>query len=856
MEESPIEWMCGVCFCPRLMKNVILFLSAAITIVAAPADDYKALTSGIPALKMGGTAGGVALSGRMAFPLAISTKQEVPVGAGYFGDSEKGGRVVCFAHTSFVGDAAFVKNVARWAGRKDSPRVLCAGASSREWKGAGLEAASARGALTADALKGVDVVVISLHSGAMLESLEPVREFAKNGGGVVLLATPWAAAKEQVSAANSFLADAGLAFLSGGPSEENYPVTAQPPSSNWSALNAIESLLAERKSGKALDAAEKQLCATTLDAVISAKELSPPLKTTLNELNTAFGWITFRAAPAMKKAAMPVESMLARYQARILDTLPPDKTPVHPSADDFPGKVGDGAAVTRTMSFEAKSGPDKLINHGSRTLINTGVYARPGVPITVTIPEAATKAGLKVLIGIHLDENWNLKSWHRAPAVTRDFELTQPATTAACGFGGLVSIVVPANCTLGKTQAIITGAVEAPVFTLGKTTNTDWKTRRSAPGAWGYIETPLWTGYIPREILQTVEDAESVAKYWQRVVETADEFLGYAKWRRRGEAMITDRDIVAGYGHAGYPVIMAYASEKADGAAALVDRSVRGDEWGFLHELGHTYQDSFDGNYTIATHAEVDVNLVPGMIKMLVHDRTAWDNNNHGTFDAKNRVKDMEAWNAKPEAERTWDAACKGSSVAYDFHFTLAECFGWELYKVGFARIMAELQQPGSDPDLSALDTKDANFKRNRHFLAMSLAAGRNLLPHYQRYGLGRGEFGLSESVIARVKSLPEWSGNQPITALELPANIRVKKAAALGSTVATAKATDADKGTRFTYSIASGNDGGIFEIEKRTGVVKLAKTPSGASYQLNIEVTDSTIPVSKRTASIAVAVE
>ena len=45
-----------------------------------------------------------------------------------------------------------------------------------------------------------------------------------------------------------------------------------------------------------------------------------------------------------------------------------------------------------------------------------------------------------------------------------------------------------------------------------------------------------------------------------------------------------------------------------------------------------------------------------------------------------------------------------------------------------------------------------------------------------------------------------------------------------------TCKATDADKGTRFTCSIASGNDGGIFEIEKRTGIVKLAKAPTAAS--------------------------
>ena len=64
------------------------------------------------------------------------------------------------------------------------------------------------------------------------------------------------------------------------------------------------------------------------------------------------------------------------------------------------------------------------------------------------------------------------------------------------------------------------------------------------------------------------------------------------------------------------------------------------------------------------------------------------------------------------------------------------------------------------------------------------------------------------------------------------------------------------DKGTRFTCSIASGNDGGIFDIEKRTGIVKLAKAPTGASYRLAIEVTDSTIPVSKKTATLAVSIE
>jgi hypothetical protein len=513
--------------------------------------------------------------------------------------------------------------------------------------------------------------------------------------------------------------------------------------------------------------------------------------------------------------------------------------------------------VTKTIAFDATTGPDKLINHGGKTIIQTGLYARPGVPIAIRLPESATKAGLKVEIGIHIDRNWNLNSWRRLPQITRQYPLAQPETRAGNAFGGLVTILVPANCTLGKTQATITGAVEAPVFTLGKTTEAEWHVRiKNAPGAWGYIETPKWAGYVSRDVLQRIEHPEAVAKYWQRVVELADEYLGYAKWRRRGEAMLTDRDITVGYGHAGYPVMMAYAAENGDGPGALVERGPQKGDWGFLHELGHTFQDSFDGHYTIATHAEVDVNLVPGIAMMLVHDRTAWDNNSHGTFDAKNRVRDMENWLRQPEVERTWDKACKGSSVAYDFYFTMAECFGWELYKKALGRLADSLHAPGQDAALAALDSRSPNYKRDRFFLCFCEAAGRNLLPHFEKYGLGRGDFGLSASVIEKVKALPAWSGNQPIASLAGPAALQVKKTTAIGTKLGEYKAADPDAGTRFTFSIPTGNEDGIFEIEKRTGVVKLAKTPEKSGYNLTLRVSDSTIPVTTKELNVAVKVE
>lgn len=835
-------------------------LALAATTRADIAQDYASLTAGVKALHMGGTAGGVAMQGRLAFPLAISEKRQVAMAAGCFGDKTEGGRVLAMAHTSFA-DAGeeemktFLTNVVRWTGRSATPRVVCIGGSTKPWKATGASTETAGADLEASLAKA-DVLVINAHGGGLKAALPAVRKFAARGGGVVMASTPWALGAEQLEAANDFLAEAGLAFTGSGPSEKTYPVYEKAPSPLWSALNAMDAVVAHRKGTAKLELADQQLCASTLDSVIAGKNLAPALVTSLNELNTAYGWIEIGPA-TLRKTTKPIEAMLARYQARVLDTLPPEKLPAHPSAQDFPGAVGEGAAVVRKVDFTATSGPDKLINHGYKTIINTGVYARPGQPITVTIPEAAAKAGLKVEIGIHIDRNWNLNSWHRFPQITRQFELTQPVTKAGNAFGGLVSILVPANCALGKTTATITGAVEAPVFTLGKTTESEWNARiKNAPGAWGYIETPKWTGFIPRSVLQGVEKPEAVAEYWQRVVDTADEYMGYAKWRKRGEAMLTDRDIVAGYGHAGYPVMMAYAHEKGEGPAALVERAPQKGDWGFLHELGHTFQDSFDGNYTIATHAEVDVNLVPGIAMMLVHDRTAWDNNCHGTFDAKNRVRDMEKWLATPEAERTWDKACKGSSVAYDFYFTMAECFGWDLYKKALGRMADALHEPGKDAGISALDPKSPNFKRDRFFLCFSEAAGKNLLPYFEKYGLGRGEYGISPAVIEKVKALPVWTGNQPLATLTGPATVQVKKAAVTGTKVVEFKATDPDAGTRFTYTLSAGNEEGVFEIEKRTGVVKLAKAPTKPAYSLTVQVTDSTIPVTSKQAALAVAVE
>jgi hypothetical protein len=277
---------------------------------------------------------------------------------------------------------------------------------------------------------------------------------------------------------------------------------------------------------------------------------------------------------------------------------------------------------------------------------------------------------------------------------------------------------------------------------------------------------------------------------------------------------------------------------------ALARRGPELGDWGFLHELGHTFQDNFDGAYTIATHAEVDVNLVPALIKNKVHDITCWDGKHHSTFDAPSRLADLQKWADLPESEKTWAKACS-MKVAYDFYFTLAECFGWELYRKAFSRWMDWLQKPGADPSLDRITSKAAQAKRDRFFLLFCEESGRNLLPYFQKYGLGRGEHGLSPGVLESVKPLPEWSGNQDITGLEGPREIILKRDSKAGEGLARFRAADPDPGTIFTYRIVEGDGAGAFHLEPRTGVLRLREGHSAKPGVLTIRVQDNCVPLS-----------
>lgn len=829
---------------------------------ADQSGDFAALLNGVTTvgLSSGNVPGAVTVHGRKAFPLLVETSSLRPqIAAGYYNDDETKARALVYSHTGWANTsdarAQLLLNALRWVGRKQSPVVgLGAGLNFGAYlqqQGITTKNVSTTMTTAQDDLSGVDVFIFSFHSGYSAAALQKMNEFAAQGGGLLALATPWALNASLYATANQMMLPFGLGFNGVTTSQLSFTTPSAPYSPLYSALNALDALQKHQNKEITLSVADQRIAALAVENAIGAHSSAPVLTTPLKTLSDAYGLINVTTATPINRANNPIEAMLVRYQANVLSSLPAAQVPAHPSASDWPGSPADGPTVTRTLEITANAPPDTLINYGNEGLrIPTGLYAKPGAPITVTIPADKAGRGLDVQIGIHTDENWNLANWTRVPKVYRRDVLVQAVTETACAFGGLVFIRVPPNTNLGTFNVTISGAVEAPWFRYGVHTESDWNDRiKSLPGAWGMMSCEGITIFVSRRHLLNVTDPNKVIGHWDRVMRLADEFIGYSG-RKREEAAVADRQITVGFGHAGYPFLMAYGDSDS-----LVNQSVATGDWGFYHELGHSYQDSFDSNYIIATHAEVCVNLVPGLLMSVIHGRVPWDNDVHSTFNATSRLNARTSFLARPSNEQTWDQACTGPPTAYDFYFNLYEAFGWDLFKRAHGRLFKFLQNAANDADLNSLDRNDPNLRRNRIFLLYSQESGCNLAPYFERYGLGRGNYGITQSVKDKVASLPIWTDNQQVTNLSNPNNIALPANTIAGSPLYRFTANDPEPGTIFTYTIEAGNDGGAFVIDKVSGLLTLA-TPDATRqtpYNLTVKVSDNGVPRTSQQVSFTV---
>jgi hypothetical protein len=403
-----------------------------------------------------------------------------------------------------------------------------------------------------------------------------------------------------------------------------------------------------------------------------------------------------------------------------LARVPPDSTRAHAAAADFPGKA-DAPSVMQSLELDA-SVP------GWRS---TGLYANPGSRIVVQLGEDAMHAGLRLRIGAHSDELWRQDVWRRMPAVTREFALDAQSTTTASAFGGLVYVVVPEGCKLGRVRLVIRGGIPAPHYVLGATSDDEWRAAKKRPAPWAELASAKLVITVPSRVVRELDDPKSLMVFWDRVLDAQAELAGIPAARPRPERFVLDRQISAGYMHSGYPIMT-----HDDVAELVVDRArlETGDEiWGFVHELGHNLQVddwTFEGagevtNNVFAVYAiEQTCELAPG----------------HRGHEAVNSPPSVAAYLARGARFDEWQ---REPFLALQTYLQVQRAFGWEPFRAVFAEYgrLTEAERPHDDA-----------AKRDQWLTRLSRACGKNLGPYFRAWGLP-----ISEEAEKTVAELPEW---------------------------------------------------------------------------------------------------
>jgi hypothetical protein len=422
--------------------------------------------------------------------------------------------------------------------------------------------------------------------------------------------------------------------------------------------------------------------------------------------------------------------------------LPVDKVKAHPAAKAFPGAVDVKAKRVKKV-VEIWTDRPGWRNKGwsaewwKKDWQSTGLYAAPGEIITVTVAEAATDTGLSIRIGAHSDRLWGQRhdKWRRAPEICRSFYVKDAVTKAANAFGGPIYIETPRDCTLGKFNVTIDGAIEMPWYIAGKTTSDEWKKIRDNPAPWAELQTAKIVLTLPSEHVKGIDDPAELMEFWDGVMDSCADLLGKGHDRKRAERFVTDTQISGGLMHSGYPLMAGL-----DMGSTFVDKAriMRNEPhvWGLFHEIGHNHQ---NGLWVYRGTGEVTVNLFSLYIfeKMcgLGPKDNVWGGAMLATREHRlkrylDNGKNFHDWQSDP-------------FLALYMYSMMQEDFGWEPFTKVFKEYRAadESELPKNDDD-----------KRDQWMVRFSRMVGKNLGPFFDAWGVPT-----SQEAKKSISSLPPW---------------------------------------------------------------------------------------------------
>ena len=283
----------------RYAAGTFTFTAAALP--ASPwTSDYAALTKGVANFPAECCLGSLAVFGRTAFPVIAEPggRRLTVAAAGIYQGTPGGARCVAFAHTQFgyaTNDARLTlfDNAILWAGRKPSrPETVVGVGPGLDLKqmaelGYAVKAVSTNMATAETDLSGCDVFVLDWHggdtndaaqAGFTAEAVAQMAVFNAQGGGLVMVATPWAISymweRPAFAAANFLLNPFGLAYRDSqtGPMDWGFTnIAPQPWPAHFSAFPAADLLRLDREKKITLSGFDKMVALGAINQTLSAR---------------------------------------------------------------------------------------------------------------------------------------------------------------------------------------------------------------------------------------------------------------------------------------------------------------------------------------------------------------------------------------------------------------------------------------------------------------------------------------------------------------------------------------------------------------------------------------------------------
>lgn len=726
--------------CLASVLGNVVFSHHALARVAPPtAVEMQSILEGVNPIKEIGSPGAVACWGPDTRSLIVSGNRgylRSLAAVGVWGEA----RIALFGHSGYSSllwseDLALRtlgQNLLTWTTKGKANPVV--GIFSVDGKpGEGVEGLTLRPVTdqeVRDGLVGVDVLITAASPSP--EQRQGLEKFLARGGGMIASATGWGWRQLNRDAPmpqhgmNILLAPSGMAFtdqMCDGGKDKTFEIKPVPDEMIAQAgLALIRKQAGDGKKPEAALAARlSQASITLVDALRVAQPDDRILRPEIARLREA------RGEEMVPTQAKPLKDPLSRLimTADLVDlqNRPPADQPAHPAAAVFPGSVpADAPRIERAISIECRESQ----------WISTGLYAAPGEPITVDFQSKAGKMPqqFQIRIGTHTDGLWHHADWRRAPQISVSHNLNDGKTMASA-FGGLVYLMVPREVKASDEMRVtIRGAVAAPLFVLGQTTNQEWQsTIRNAPAPWAELATGKVILTVPADSIRKLDDPTALMEFWNKVLDADADLAAISRDRARPERICADIQISAGYMHSGYPIMTHL--DAADDMTQLAKLSAG--SWGLFHELGHNHQVpewTFDGT------TEVTCNLFSLYVIEKVCGRP-WSEGHGGM---KDRAKQFADWERKGRTFEVWKSE---PFLALQMYAQLVEGFGWEPYKQVFAEYqkLSPSQRPKGDL-----------AKHDQWMTRMSRATGRNLGPFFQAWNVPT-----SETARADIAELPIW---------------------------------------------------------------------------------------------------